>query len=231
MKDFKLEFLCNDDVFFAVSKPSNIHSCINFNKDNVSIAKILLDKYPFLENVAKKEDAGLLNRLDFETSGILYGAWHKEDYQKLKSLSDKFTKTYIAITEGKTETKDLTTYLGSPYRGAKKVRVYSVNKNPKRALLCKSQVKLIKYDKEKDLSLVNVKITKGMRHQIRAHLSYLGTPLLGDTLYGAKRESKDYFNFENLPKFLLHNVSLSLRNLVDDKIINISCECRWENLF
>lgn len=230
MNKSNLEFLYKDDFLFAIKKPSNIHSCISLKNDDDSIAKRLLEKYPKLQDVGKKEDAGLLNRLDFETSGILYGTWHSEAYKKLKGLKNGALKVYIAITEGKSKTTNLKTYIGGAYRGSKKVTVYELNKNPKRALLAESQIKLLSYNKEKNLSLVCIKILEGRRHQIRAHLSYLGTPILGDTLYGAKREVKEYFNFENLPKFLLHNESLSLKNPFTNRKINIECECVWKEL-
>lgn len=231
-------FLYNDDVLFALSKPSNIHSVINNNIENDSIAATLLEQYPELECVNKKEDAGLLNRLDFETSGILYGTWKREYVDLFKSLQDDVIKLYFAVVEGKAKNIELETYIGSVYRGSKKVKVYSLDKNPKRALIGKSKIEIVCYNKEKNLSLVKVYVVQARRHQIRAHLGYLGCPLLGDDLYGAKMKVCDCFsendfklnNIEIFPKFLLHNEKLRIKNPVSNKIINIEYECKWKNL-
>ena len=45
-------------------------------------------------------------------------------------------------------------------------------------------IKKIHYNSEKNCSLLMVKLKTGLRHQIRAQLSYLGYPILGDELYG-----------------------------------------------
>ncbi|MGI6680089.1 MAG: pseudouridine synthase [Bdellovibrionota bacterium] len=235
-----LDFLYNDEYLFAIKKPANIHSVINKNSQNVSIAEKLLEAYPALSVVSKREDAGLLNRLDFETSGILFGAWKSEYYKTFRTNinsdinsdnNNSVEKTYVAICEGKVEGVVLETYVGGAYRGSKKVRIYALGKNPKRALIGKSNIELVSFNKEKDLSLVSIKVFEARRHQIRAHLSYLGTPLLGDALYGAKRNVLDYFKISKAPKFLLHNENLTLRNPFTKKLIKIACECEWEKEF
>lgn len=227
----KLKFLYNDDYIFAVEKPVNIHSVINNNSSELSIASLLLEEYPTLVSVAKKEDAGLLNRLDFSTSGILLGAWKKEYWDKIHKENDNIKKTYLAVVEGKANNTTIETFIGGAYRGSKKVRVYPISKNPKRALIGETKITLLSYNEEKNISLVSTTVFSAKRHQIRAHLAYLGHPLVGDTLYGATTHIADFFKISNSIEFLLHNESLDFFNPLSKQQIKILNNCSWKILF
>lgn len=204
-----IEFLYKDDYFFAIKKPSNIHSVINEKTKNESVASILKNSFPKLEEVSlNKEDCGLLNRLDFQTSGILYGAWTREAWEYFHKNSNIFKKTYIAICEGKVESQTITTLLGGKYRGSKKVTALPLDKEKKRFIKAETKVELISYDKKQDISFVRAVISNAQRHQIRAHLAFIGNPLLGDKLYGSKKDFSLFFPNNKELEFLLHNETL-----------------------
>ncbi len=205
-----IEFLYKDDYFFAIKKPPNIHSVINEKTKNESVASILKNSFPKLEDVSlNKEDCGLLNRLDFQTSGILYGAWNKESWDYFHKNSNIFNKTYIAICEGKVESQTITSLLGGKYRGSKKVTALPLNKEQKRFIKAETKIELVSYNKEKNISLVKAHIQNAKRHQIRAHLGFVGNPLLGDKLYGSRKEFSLLFPNNQELEFLLHNETLS----------------------
>jgi 23S rRNA-/tRNA-specific pseudouridylate synthase len=50
----------------------------------------------------------------------------------------------------------------------------------------KTNIEIVYYDKEKDISTLLVTIQRGIRHQIRAHLASIGYPIVWDPLYGKK---------------------------------------------
>lgn len=54
-----------------------------------------------------------------------------------------------------------------------------------------SHVNLVSYDKVNDCSLLSVSIETGRKHQIRRHLSGAGFPVIGDRLYGTKKDDED----------------------------------------
>jgi len=212
----KLSILFEDDSLLIIDKPSGIHSANLPDLTGPSIANLIAQSYPeCLHASEKKEDAGLVNRLDFETSGLMIAAKTREVWQFLRSalLKEEVQKLYFALVDGKAPEKVYDeVYIGSPYRRAKKVKVYK-DEPPKnrRALPAASEFQLIEYEERSNVSLVLVKVDSGKRHQIRAHARHLGFPLTGDSLYMSKRRLADLFPEESeVPAFFLHATEISL---------------------
>ena len=123
---------------------------------------------------------GIVHRLDRDTSGIMIGARNPETVTLLqKQFADRKTKkTYMAVVAGQlkqTEAKiDLP--IGRNPNAPSTFRVDSKGK----AAITRYQV-LATNDK---LSLVELRPETGRTHQLRVHMQYLGTPILGDRVYG-----------------------------------------------
>lgn len=202
-----LSFLYADTDIFAVYKPPGLHSVRTGESGGASIADLLLAWRPDLAEVSQNAgDAGLVHRLDLSTSGVLLGAFSREMWEVLRELLQQgaISKEYIALVEGEfREPRTITTFIGSPYRGGKKVRVYERDPGSKaRVLEGTTTFESISYAPERDMSLVRVSASPARRHQVRVHAAYCGYPLVGDTLYGAST------TLEGLTKtprdFLLH---------------------------
>ena len=123
---------------------------------------------------------GIVHRLDRDTSGIMIGARNPETVTLLqKQFADRKTKkTYMAVVAGQlkqTEAKiDLP--IGRNPNAPSTFRVDSKGK----AAITRYQV-LATNDK---LSLVELRPETGRTHQLRVHMQYHGTPILGDRVYG-----------------------------------------------
>lgn len=192
------KFLLQDQHLFAVYKPANYHSVSNTKSDEVTIASWLLAQIPELACVSERPgDAGLVNRLDYETSGIMLGAKTKDCWFKLRKMiqNGEIEKSYRVLVEGQFPVGPvkIRNYIGSDSRSAKKVKILkSLPKNKKRFLLAESEFSLVEYDAKNDLSWVSVRAHTARRHQVRAHAAFLGYPLVGDLLYGSLREGFNY---------------------------------------
>lgn len=220
-------------MLLVINKPACIHSAsLPKAKDkNPSIADLLRSVYPALENVSTKpEDAGLLNRLDFETSGILLAAKTKESWLAMKRLllDGSISKSYLALVEGKVQKKMmLQTYLGHHLRNAKKVKVYQTKPRGKvRALPAKTSFELVTYFQKLDVSLIRVFASPARRHQIRAHADFLKHALIGDVLYGSKRPLSSVVNTplkngQKLPPFFLHAETVAFKHPTTKKLVRI----------
>ena len=127
---------------------------------------------------------GIVHRIDKDTSGILVVA--KNDYAHIK-LAEQFkdhsiTREYVALVEGrmKNESGTIDKPLG---RNPKDRLKYAVVSDGKRAV---THYKLL--ENFKDESLVLCRLETGRTHQIRVHMAYINHPLVGDPVYGHKKQ-------------------------------------------
>lgn len=187
-EDKELTFLYQCEHLFAVDKPPGVHSVRIAGGGGPSLADMLLQWRPDLASVGTPGvDAGLVSRLDYSTSGVLLGATSQPVWERLHRmiLSGAVEKLYVAYLQGQLgEQHSVTTFIGSPNRGAKKMKVYE-RPPPKsaRALEGSTTFRPVQYDSVG--TWAEVTASPARRHQVRAHAAYLGYPLIGDTLYGA----------------------------------------------
>ena len=127
---------------------------------------------------------GIVHRIDKDTSGILVVA--KNDYAHIK-LAEQFkdhsiTREYVALVEGrmKNESGTIDKPLG---RNPKDRLKFAVVSDGKRAV---THYKLL--ENFKDESLVLCRLETGRTHQIRVHMAYINHPLVGDPVYGHKKQ-------------------------------------------
>ena len=196
------QIIYSDDWLIVINKPALINSVSQINGSNDSIAQWLTERYPGIDEASEDPlDGGLVNRLDFETSGILIAARSRPTWLALKEQYSKgeIDKTYLAIIEGAPKLPlVIEAYIGNRYRGSKKVTVQSYPEN--RFQHTHSILRrMMSHDKSRNISIVEIEAMTGARHQIRAHCASVGHALVGDTLYG----SSQTLDVEALP-FALH---------------------------
>lgn len=167
-----------DDNVIVINKPVGVltHSKGALN-DEFTVAEFFR-RYTTLGLDTNRP--GIVHRLDRDTSGIMIGARNPETAAMLqKQFADRKTKkTYMAVVDGhlkQTEAKvDLP--IGRNPNAPSTFRVDSKGKSA----VTRYQV-LAVTDK---LSLVELRPETGRTHQLRVHMQYLGTPILGDRVYG-----------------------------------------------
>ena len=187
-----LIFLYNDDDIFAVYKPAGMHSVKIPEEGGHSLADDLLEHDSQLAHASRSElDGGLVQRLDFGTSGVLLGAKTRPMWDALYGAlsAGKVEKSYVALIEGQlTETTEVSTFIGSPHRGAKKMKIYSRPPSPPvRALPGTTVFRPLHYLVPFDITVAQAEASPARRHQVRAHASHIGHPLVGDLLYSSRR--------------------------------------------
>ena len=169
------ETLFEDDNVLVLNKPSGL----------LSMAKGEYTAEPTLE------DYGLLvHRLDRDTSGVVILGKNESTQTMLrKQFQDrKAHKTYYAIVEGRPKLDEAMIDLPLA-RNIKHPTTFVVDANGKPA---QTYYKVIKTAEAKNpetgqveiLTLLELRPTTGRTHQLRVHLNYLGTPILGDRVYG-----------------------------------------------
>ncbi len=151
----------------------------------------------------ERERAGIVHRLDKDTSGVIVVA---RTHEALRSLSGQFKnrivkKKYVALVAGviKKGSGIIEADLGRHVKERKKISVHT--HSPREAV-----TSFVVKERYKNATLVEVEIKTGRTHQIRVHMAHIGHPVLGDHVYGGKAVK----NWEGkIARQMLHAESLS----------------------
>lgn len=127
----------------------------------------------------------LCNRIDRNTGGLVISA---KNAQALRDMNEriknnKISKFYLCAVHGKTPKKS-DTLCDFLIKDSKTNTVKVLKNSQKGAKEIITKYSLVSYNQKSDLSLVEIELVTGRTHQIRAHMTSIGNPLLGDGKYG-----------------------------------------------
>ncbi len=132
----------------------------------------------------------LCNRIDRNTGGIVILAKNAAALRLINEAirENRVRKKYLCAVHGKlTGEKTLRAYHMKDYK-TNTVRVFAEQRNGAKEMITK--YKALKYSAQYDLTLLEITLVTGRTHQIRAHMEFIGHPLLGEGKYGVNREDR-----------------------------------------
>lgn len=208
-KKIDLNIVFEDDAFLIINKPPKIatHPSMSHFDDSLSNGvKYYFDKINLHRKIRP------INRLDFNTSGLVLFA--KNQYIQECLISQMkvniFQKEYLAIVDGFFTKKS--GIINLPI--ARKE-----NSIIERCISSTGQTAITIYEVIKEFtnfSLVKCILKTGRTHQIRLHMSAIGHPIIGDSMYGTSSNLID--------RQALHSSKISFFHPILQKTINIECD-------
>ena len=179
-QDIPIDILYEDKDIIVVNKPKGmvVHPA-NGNPDGTLVNAVMAICKDSLSGIGGEIRPGIVHRLDKDTSGVIVVAKNDKAHINMSEQikNHEVEKTYIALVKGfvKEEEATINMPIGRSTKDRKKM---AVNKNGKNAV---THFKVLK--RFKNYTLLEVKIETGRTHQIRVHLSEIGYPVVGDTVY------------------------------------------------
>jgi len=195
-EDIPLEIVYEDDDLVVVNKPSGmvVHPALGHSSG--TLVNALMYHYQTLSNINGENRAGIVHRIDKDTSGLLVvcktNFAHQSISEQLKTKECK--RTYFAIVTG-----SISHNLGridAPIgRDPENRQKMAVVENGKPAV---TNFKVI--DRFKNFTLLEVSLETGRTHQIRVHMAYINHPVVGDPLYGVKKQVDEFGQYLHAKK-------------------------------
>lgn len=204
------EIIYRDEHALVLCKPSGLlaHSAAHMKiPHGPTLTDWLKENYPQTKNVGDNPEyrPGIVHRLDKDTSGVMIVALDQEAFLFFKQCfkEREAKKTYLALVQGEVgqEVKTIDAPIGVKAGTVK--RTTHGGKDQKEAITKYRGEKTFKKNGQA-FSLVRVFPLTGRTHQIRVHMNSIHHPIVGDVMYGGKR------NALLANRLMLHAASLEI---------------------
>ena len=208
------------DQFVVFDKPSGVL----IHPQNRTTPYSLIDELKYQYG----RDANIAHRIDQETSGLVLCSKNKKSERDIKMMFQEreMKKKYLALVHGelKDEISIEAPLLRKEDKGAIVRMVVKVHEDGKKS---KTDIKPLKYFKDKDMTLIECFPLTGRQHQIRVHMFHVKHSIVGDPIYGQSEENiikfldkelsaKDRIENSGASRLLLHANELGF-NLYDEE--------------
>ena len=172
-------------MFVILNKPHGLLVHPTDSSDEYTLRDFLIENFN-ISDVGDYKREGIVHRLDRVTSGLIVCPINTDAFNQLQEdfKKRKIIKKYKAIVQGSPRSKS--GEINLPL-------IHSQNNRRKREVGKNGREAITKYNtisKTDSYTLLDIDLITGRNHQIRAHFEYLKTPIVNDTLYGAKKVSE-----------------------------------------
>lgn len=226
-----IDIAYEDENLLIINKPSGlvVHADDRGSSDTLisRILGYLIASGSYNPSIEQSFTPALANRLDRNTSGLVIAAKNSEALREINRLirERKIKKYYLCLAEGNITPKS-GTLTGWLTRGNKKVQLTSEKSDG-------SKMTVTSYKVLRTIgssSLVEVELTTGRTHQIRAQFGAIGHPIAGDIKYGAKKTPGNNYQALCCFKLVFSNCD-GFFNYLSGRVISIDPENVFGNEF
>lgn len=209
-QEIPLSILYEDQDILVVNKPKGmvVHPA-NGNPDGTLVNAVMAICHESLSGIGGEIRPGIVHRLDKDTSGVIVVAKNDKAHINLSEQlkNHAVEKTYWALVRGLVKENEAT--ISMPIgRNTKDRKKMAVDRKGKQAV---THFRVLERYPEYGCTLLEIKIETGRTHQIRVHLSEIGYPVIGDTVYS---NGKNEWNIQGQ---CLHAKSLRFNHPITGK--------------
>ena len=209
---FSPKVIYEDKNFIALDKPAGLLAHPTANSKEPTLVDWLLGQYPGIKKVGDPDRPGIVHRLDRDTSGIILVARNQKYFEYLKNLfsagggpasggQPAIKKTYRALVYGRLTPKKGRIEKGILIKAGSIKRTVHKGRGERVAI---TEYKVLRYltlslpavslsnlsdGQSSNFSWIEAVPLTGRTHQIRIHLASIGHPVVGDKLYGSKKDT------------------------------------------
>lgn len=207
-QDIPLDIIYEDNDIIVVNKQKGlvVHPA-NGNPDGTLVNAIMAICRNSLSGIGGEIRPGIVHRLDKDTSGLIIVAKNDKAHINMSEQikNHEVKKTYLALVRGVIKENEAT--INMPIgRSTKDRKKMAVSKSGRNAI---THFKVL--ERYNQYTFLQVNIETGRTHQIRVHLSHIGYPLVGDSVYS---NGKNPFGVEGQ---MLHAYELEFKHPITAK--------------
>jgi len=232
-KKIMLDIVFEDKDILVINKPKGmvVHPGAG-NNENTLVNALLFKYKKNLSNLNGRLRPGIVHRIDKETSGLLVIAKNNLAHSNLGSQFSKHTikRKYLCLSWGVVRplVGKINTLITRDKKNRQLMTVSDIN--GKKAITNYKTIKVFNVKDIPKISLIECELETGRTHQIRVHLKYKGTSLLGDRQYGKKnikfkKINSEFFTYLNkLSGQALHAKTLEFAHPKTNKWMSFNSE-------
>jgi len=186
-EDIPLDIIYEDKNVILINKPAGMVVHPSAGHSSGTLVHAVLSHDPEIEGVGGVRRPGLIHRLDKNTSGVIVLAKNDTAHRSIQAQfkQRKVNKRYIALVDGAPPTHNgrIEASVGRDPKNRQKMAVVTENKGRD------AVSEYLTMESFPNHTLLEVKILTGRTHQIRLHMAFIQSPVVGDVVYGHKNPS------------------------------------------
>lgn len=191
-EDIPLDIIYQDDDIAIINKPAGLVTHPAIGNMTGTLVNAMLNEWSQINDMEDEDYRhGIVHRLDKDTSGVMIIAKNMEALENLKAQFQARTvdKRYIAMLERTPNTPEgrIEAPIGRDPRQRKRM---AVQRDGKPAI---TEFAVLDNSFRDGATLVEFKLLTGRTHQIRVHAAFIGCPVVGDRVYGFRKQRSNKF--------------------------------------
>ncbi len=198
-ENIPLDIIYEDDYLMVLNKPKGLVVYPGENHENGTLVNGLLNYTDKLSDIGGYIRPGIVHRLDKDTSGLLVIAKGNKTHESLslQLANREMKREYLLLVNGIVDNNsgEINKPIGRDPKDRLKMKV--IDENSKEAI---TYYKVLK--RYENYTYLKASLYTGRMHQIRVHMSYINHSIVGDNVYGDKK------NEFNLKSQLLHSYKI-----------------------